>query len=145
MGQLRDLARLRAQQLPSLSMLIRYLDLSSKQDYLVKRILGKEWQGDEVHVHVVCVMTYSSVLIVELSEVGGIGNYRWDSGGSWKGRKWDHDLPNDSQVRVIINEDHHICIPFCTNLVHISQYYACIPITLCFVGLTKLNHFSKVL
>ena len=62
-------------------------------------------------------MTYSSVLIVELSEVGGIGNYRWDSGGSWKGRKWDQDLPNDSQVRIFINEDHHMCIPFCKNLV----------------------------
>ena len=39
------------------------------------------------------------LLFVELSEIGGIGSYCWNGGGSWKGRKWDQELPNDSQVK----------------------------------------------
>ena len=41
-SQLQDVARLRALMLPSLSMLIRYLNVSTRQDYLVKRIHGEE-------------------------------------------------------------------------------------------------------
>ena len=38
---------------------------------------------------------------IDLAEGGSIVNFKWDSGGSWKGRKWDQDLPSDSQVIVI--------------------------------------------
>ena len=41
-SQLQDVARLRALMLPSVSMLIRYLNVSTRQDYLVKRIHGEE-------------------------------------------------------------------------------------------------------
>ena len=41
------MARLRALMLPSLSMLIRYLNVSTRQDYLVKRIHGEEEGGRE--------------------------------------------------------------------------------------------------
>ena len=46
-SQLQDVARLRALMLPSLSMLIRYLNVSTRQDYLVKRIHGEEEGGRE--------------------------------------------------------------------------------------------------
>ena len=38
---------------------------------------------------------------IDLAEGGSIVNFKWDSGGSWKGRKWDQDLPSDSQVIII--------------------------------------------
>ena len=39
--------------------------------------------------------------VIDLAEGGSIVNFKWDSGGSWKGRKWDQDLPSDSQVIII--------------------------------------------
>ena len=39
-SQLQDIAYFRAQQLPSLNMLTRYLEVTANQDYLVKRIKG---------------------------------------------------------------------------------------------------------
>uniref|UniRef100_A0A1X7SSM1 Uncharacterized protein n=1 Tax=Amphimedon queenslandica TaxID=400682 RepID=A0A1X7SSM1_AMPQE len=42
-AQLQDEAILRGMMLPSLSMLLRYLSLSTRQDYLVKRIHGKRY------------------------------------------------------------------------------------------------------
>lgn len=71
--QLQDVASLRTMALPSLSMLTHYLKVCTKQDYLIKRI------------H-------------ELAEGSTLSNYKWDGGGPWKGRKWDQDLPNDSQL-----------------------------------------------
>lgn len=38
---------------------------------------------------------------LELAEGTSISNYQWNGGGSWKGRKWSHDLPSDSQVLFI--------------------------------------------
>uniref|UniRef100_A0A1X7TYU3 Transmembrane protein 209 n=1 Tax=Amphimedon queenslandica TaxID=400682 RepID=A0A1X7TYU3_AMPQE len=72
-AQLQDEAILRGMILPSLSMLLRYLSLSTRQDYLVKRI------------H-------------DLAEGGSIVNFKWDSGGTWKGRKWDQDSPTDTEI-----------------------------------------------
>ena len=40
-------------------------------------------------------------LCVELAKGCYISAYRWNSGGVWKGRTWDQDLPNDSQVLYI--------------------------------------------
>ena len=37
-------------------------------------------------------------LSIELAKGCYISAYRWNSGGVWKGRTWDQDLPNDSQV-----------------------------------------------
>jgi hypothetical protein len=79
LNQLQEVARMRSNLFPSLNMLLRYLEVSQKQDYLVKRI-------------------------EELAEGSSISNYNWSGGGLWKGRKWGQDLPSDSQILL-----HFIC------------------------------------
>jgi hypothetical protein len=38
-------------------------------------------------------------MVSELSKgSNNLSAFRWNSGGSWKGRVWEQDLPNDSQV-----------------------------------------------
>ena len=44
--------------------------------------------------HLQCV----NALCIELAKGCYISAYRWNSGVVWKGRTWDQDLPNDSQV-----------------------------------------------
>jgi hypothetical protein len=39
-----------------------------------------------------------TIFFIELAKGGYLSAYRWNSGGTWKGRSWDQDLPNDSQV-----------------------------------------------
>ena len=51
----------------------------------------------------------TNFLYIDLAEGGSIVNFKWDSGGSWKGRKWDQDLPSDSQV-IIIEQTHFISL-----------------------------------
>lgn len=73
LGMLRQVAKSKLQYVPTLGMVIPYLELSSKQEYLVQRIK-------------------------ELAKGGYISAYRWNAGGTWKGRSWDQDLPTDSQI-----------------------------------------------
>ena len=62
-SQLQDVARLRALMLPSLSMLIRYLNVSTRQDYLVKRIHGEEEGGS-----LDCTCTYRLIVTIKSCE-----------------------------------------------------------------------------
>lgn len=63
-----------AQFIPTLSALIPFLELTPNQEYLVKRIK-------------------------ELSKGGCMSEFKWNGGGSFNGKDWDHNLPTDSSVR----------------------------------------------
>lgn len=93
LGTLRLVSKTMAQQVPTLRMVIPYLELSTKQGYLVDRIKGL--------IVLICFRSLDCVLatISELSKgSNNLSAFRWNSGGSWKGRIWEQDLPNDSQV-----------------------------------------------
>ena len=47
LARLREVARVRAQQVPSLTLLTRYLEVTPKQDYLVQRVHGEEEEEEE--------------------------------------------------------------------------------------------------
>ncbi|XP_064392312.1 transmembrane protein 209-like [Halichondria panicea] len=71
--KLQQIAKIKAQQVPTLSVLAPYLELSTKQDYLVSRTQ-------------------------ELSKGTNLSAFHWDSGGSWRGKQWNQSLPSDSQI-----------------------------------------------
>lgn len=73
MSMLRQLAINRQDQLTNLPLLIPYLNLHPNHDYLVNRIR-------------------------ELAKGSDISLYRWNSGGSYKGNKWDSSFPTDAQI-----------------------------------------------
>ena len=52
LARLREVARVRAQQVPSLTLLTRYLEVTPKQDYLIQRVHGEEEEEEEVEVSV---------------------------------------------------------------------------------------------
>lgn len=86
--QLRDLARLRTQQVPSLGMMLRYLELTPRQSYLVQRVQGEATpSGPSFHI----ITVYS---FTELAQGGCIGAYRWNTGSSP-----DSDTPSDAEVK----------------------------------------------
>lgn len=58
---------------PMLPMLVPFLDMSTNQEYLVQRIR-------------------------DLAKGSVLAEYRWNSGGSYNGLKWDEHLPTDSAV-----------------------------------------------
>lgn len=92
LGTLRLVSKTMAQQVPTLSMVIPYLELSTKQEYLVDRIKG-------LMIPLVNTIFTSFTTVSELSKgSNNLSAFRWNSGGSWKGRIWEQDLPNDSQV-----------------------------------------------
>lgn len=93
LGALRQGAQSKVQQVPTLPQVLPYLELSYKQEYLVQRITGKRCcpLPPVLCMWLVCASA-------ELAQGSYISAYRWKSGGSWKGRTWDQDLPNDSQV-----------------------------------------------
>ncbi|XP_032895939.1 transmembrane protein 209 [Amblyraja radiata] len=70
---LRQAALVRAPQIPTLNIVIQYLDMTSNQEYLVERIK-------------------------ELAHGGCMSSFRWNGGGDYKSRKWDTDLPTDSAI-----------------------------------------------
>ncbi|XP_062928262.1 transmembrane protein 209 isoform X1 [Mobula hypostoma] len=72
-SSLRQAALVRAPQLPTLNIVIQYLDITSNQEYLVERIK-------------------------ELAHGGCMSSFRWSGGGEFKSRKWDTDLPTDSAI-----------------------------------------------
>ncbi|KAM9277392.1 transmembrane protein 209-like [Cariama cristata] len=72
-SSLKQAALVKAPLIPTLNALVRYLDLTPNQEYLVERIK-------------------------ELSQGGCMSSFRWNRGGDFKGRKWDIDLPTDSSI-----------------------------------------------
>lgn len=70
---LRNIALTKSQLLPSLKSVIPYLDITANQEYLVARL-------------------------EELATGGCLRLYKWDSGGSFKGKAWDQELPTDGQI-----------------------------------------------
>ena len=73
MSMLRQLAINRQDQLSNLPLLIPYLSLHPNHDYLVTRIR-------------------------DLARGSDISYYRWNSGGAYKGKKWDSSFPTDAQI-----------------------------------------------
>ncbi|XP_035675844.1 transmembrane protein 209-like [Branchiostoma floridae] len=73
LSSLRHVAVTKQQYVRSLTSLLPYLDMSSNQEYLVSRVK-------------------------ELAQGGSMSEFRWNSGGTFKNRKWDQDLPTDSAI-----------------------------------------------
>lgn len=59
--------------IPTLSVVIPFLELTTNQEYLVKRIK-------------------------ELSNGGCMSEFKWNGGSSYNGKEWDISLPTDSAV-----------------------------------------------
>jgi len=81
-SSLQNLANTKYQHLPSLPSVIPYLTVSTNQEYLVSRLK-------------------------ELSTGGCLRLFRWDSGGAYKHKAWNSDLPADAQI---------ICHLFCAYM-----------------------------
>ncbi|KAM8972946.1 transmembrane protein 209 [Pelodytes ibericus] len=72
-SSLKQAALLKAPLIPTLNIIVQYLDITPNQEYLYERIK-------------------------ELSHGGCMSSFRWNAGGDFKGRKWDTDLPTDSAI-----------------------------------------------
>ncbi|XP_018106491.1 transmembrane protein 209 L homeolog isoform X1 [Xenopus laevis] len=81
-SSLKQAALVKGPLIPTLHIIMQYLDVTPNQEYLYERLK-------------------------ELSHGGCMSSFRWNSGGDFKGRKWDTDLPTDSAIMM------HI---FCTYL-----------------------------
>ncbi|XP_065890167.1 transmembrane protein 209-like [Dysidea avara] len=73
MSTLRQIAVDKIEHVPTLGQVMPYLDITSKQDYLVKRLR-------------------------ELAKGDSLAAFYWNTGGTWANREWDQDLPTDSQI-----------------------------------------------
>ncbi len=102
-SSLRQVSLTKSQLVPTLSMVLPYLDVSANQEYVVQRIR-------------------------DLASGGCISDFRWNKGADFKGRKWDEDLPNDSMMVM-----HMLCtyldfqLPsdpkYCDGKTFASQYF----------------------
>ncbi|KAI1883463.1 hypothetical protein AGOR_G00231700 [Albula goreensis] len=72
-SSLKQAAVVKASSIPTLNAIVQYLDITPNQEYLVERVK-------------------------ELAHSGCMSSFRWNTGGEWKGRKWDTDLPTDSAI-----------------------------------------------
>lgn len=72
-SSLKQAALVKAPLIPSLNVIVQYLDITPNQEYLSERIK-------------------------ELSHGGCMSSFRWNGGGDFKGRKWDTDLPTDCAI-----------------------------------------------
>ncbi|XP_027007623.1 transmembrane protein 209 [Tachysurus fulvidraco] len=72
-SNLKQAAVAKASAIPTLNTIVQYLDITSNQEYLVERIK-------------------------ELAHSGCMSSFRWNAGGNLKNRKWDTDLPTDSDI-----------------------------------------------
>ncbi|XP_053572356.1 transmembrane protein 209 isoform X2 [Bombina bombina] len=72
-SSLKQAALMKGPLIPTLNIIVQYLDITPNQEYLFERIK-------------------------ELSHGGCMSSFRWNSGGEFKGRKWDTDLPTDSSI-----------------------------------------------
>lgn len=62
-----------SQHVPALPLIIPFIEMSANQEYLVKRIR-------------------------DLAKGSCLAEYRWDSGNSYHGLKWEEHLPTDSSI-----------------------------------------------
>ncbi|XP_014669607.1 PREDICTED: transmembrane protein 209-like [Priapulus caudatus] len=72
-SSLRQISLTRGQHIPTLNTVLPYLDVTSNQEYLVNRIR-------------------------ELGSGGCMSEYRWNGGGSFKGKPWDEHLISDAGI-----------------------------------------------
>ncbi|XP_063782816.1 transmembrane protein 209 isoform X2 [Pseudophryne corroboree] len=72
-SSLKQAALVKGPLIPTLNVIVQYLDVTPNQEYLFERIK-------------------------ELSHGGCMSSFRWNRGGDFKGRKWDTDLPTDSAI-----------------------------------------------
>lgn len=89
------------QQIPTLSVLVPFMEISSNQEYVVQRI-----KGNELCTHIqTCKRVHSEVSkcinFSELSSVGCMSDFKWNSGGNLHGKSWDESLPTDSAVSIV--------------------------------------------
>jgi hypothetical protein len=84
---LRHLTITEAQALPTLQMILSYLEVSSYQDYVYQRI-------------------------IEIGSDSCLKQFKWNGGGLWNGREWNIDLPSDAQIVI-----HCLCCYLDANLV----------------------------
>ncbi|ELT90600.1 hypothetical protein CAPTEDRAFT_228955 [Capitella teleta] len=70
---LKQLAVSKSLQLPSLNLLIPFLEASTNQEYLVHRVK-------------------------ELARGGCMSSFKWNGGGSFKGKDWEEHLPSDAYI-----------------------------------------------
>jgi len=89
---LQNIAATKNQHVPSLISVIPYLDVTTNQEYLVHRLK-------------------------ELAKGGCLRLYKWDSGGLYKGKAWDQDLPTDGQIII-----HLFCTYMDTHLPSNPRY-----------------------
>lgn len=68
------------QNIPSLSTLLQFLEITPNQEYLVKRIR-------------------------ELAKGGCMSDFKWNGGSSYNGKEWDYSLPTDSAVKKRFSPD----------------------------------------
>ncbi|XP_013117544.1 transmembrane protein 209 [Stomoxys calcitrans] len=80
-----------SQHVPMLPMIVPFLEMSSNQEYLVKRIK-------------------------DLAKGSCIADYRWNSGSEYHGLKWDEHLPTDSAILF-----HLFCVYLDTQLMPLPQ------------------------
>ena len=73
LNTLQHIATSEAATVPTLGLVLPYLEVSSKQDYLCQRI--KELGGDSC-----------------------LSKFKWNGGAVMHGRSWNIDLPTDSQI-----------------------------------------------
>lgn len=64
--------------IPSLATLLSFLEVTTNQEYLVKRIR-------------------------ELAKGGCMSEFKWNGGSSYNGRDWDDSLPTDCAVSIYYN------------------------------------------
>lgn len=81
-----------AQTIPSLLYIIPYFEISPNQEYIVQRIKGKQ-------IIMVQISFYFQVIVSELAKGSCLTEYRWNSGGTFKGKEWNNELPSDAVVR----------------------------------------------
>lgn len=82
-----------AQTIPSLLYIIPYFEISPNQEYIVQRIKGKQ-------IIMVQINFYFQIIVSELAKGSCLTEYRWNSGGTFKGKEWNKDLPSDAVVRI---------------------------------------------
>lgn len=73
LAALKQLEATKSHLIPNLTHLLPFINLSNNQQYLVPRI-------------------------IELNDGACMSSFRWNSGGSFKGKKWEENLPTDSSI-----------------------------------------------
>lgn len=82
---------------PTLPMLIPFLEMSTNQEYLVQRIKGKRLfnieETNPLDMGYDCLFHQT-----DLAKGCVLSEYRWNGGGNYNNVSWDEHLPTDSAV-----------------------------------------------